>query len=154
MGRVRLAIAGVGNCASSLVQGLAYYGAHRPDAAGLLHERIGPYTLADIEVVAAFDVDARKVGRPLEDAIFAPPNCALVFQRELSNSGVIVQMAPVLDGIAPHVLEAPEDRAPRVSDAPSCVRRAPTCWSATCRWARSRPCATSRKRVSTRASRS
>ena len=71
MGKVRIAIVGVGNCASSLVQGLEYYkdaadGARVP---GLMHVRFGPYHISDVEVVAAFDVDAKKVGCDVADAI-------------------------------------------------------------------------------------
>src|SRR5260370_42695364 len=99
MSSIRLAIAGVGNCASSLVQGLEYYKRRgSTDTAGLLHPAVGPYTIESVTPVAAFDVDRRKVGKPLEEAIFAPPNNTTAFQRELPKSGVNVQMAPVLDG--------------------------------------------------------
>ena len=119
MNKLRLAVAGVGNCASSLMQGFEYY-QRRGDSvgtAGLLHAAIGGYRLSDIEVVAAFDIDRRKVGRFLEEAVFAPPNCTTVFQRELPASGVTVQMAPVLDGLAEHMKDYSEDRAFRVSEA-------------------------------------
>mgnify|MGYP000586645693 CR=1 FL=1 len=116
MSRLRLALAGIGNCASALVQGLSFY-AKRPSAAGLLHPRIGPYTVEEIDLVAAFDVDARKVGRSLEEAVFAEPNCTTVFERELKRSGVTVQMAPVHDGVADHMAELPPSRAFRVADA-------------------------------------
>ena len=75
MAQIRLAVAGVGNCASSLVQGLAWYAAREDEGqaepVGLRHVRLGGYRVSDIVVVAAFDVDARKVGRPLEEAILA-----------------------------------------------------------------------------------
>ncbi len=109
MSKVRLAIAGVGNCASSLVQGLAFYTKNPEGSAGLMHHEIGGYTLQDIEVVAAFDVDARKVGLPVEEAIFQKPNNTTIFQRELPKSGVKVQMGPVFDGIAKHMERYPED---------------------------------------------
>ena len=101
MATLKLAIAGVGNCASSLVQGLAHYG-RRENAAtpGLMHPMVGPYGIADVQVVAAFDVDKRKVGRPLEEAVFALPNCTTVFERELPRSCVTVAMGPIHDGIA------------------------------------------------------
>ena len=68
MSKIRLAIAGVGNCASSLLQGLEYYkNQDSADTAGLMHTVIGGYRLEDIRPVAAFDVDRRKVGKPLED---------------------------------------------------------------------------------------
>jgi myo-inositol-1-phosphate synthase len=116
---IRLAIAGVGNCASSLLQGIEYYREHDPrQTAGLLHETIGPYRLHDIRVVAALDVDSRKVGRPLAEAAFAPPNCTTIFQPQLPDYGVTVAMAPVLDGVARHMTDYPADRAFRVSDDP------------------------------------
>ena len=115
--RVRVAIAGVGNCASSLVQGIAYYRERDAAAhAGLMHPDIGGFGPADVEVVAAFDVDRRKVGRPLEDAVFARPNCTRVFQPTLEKSGVDVQMGPVLDGVADHMAAYPDDDAIRPAD--------------------------------------
>lgn len=121
MGKVRVAIAGVGNCASSLLQGIEYY-RRRPDqdTAGLLHPEIGGYRLEDIQPVAAFDVDRRKVGRPLEEAVWAAPNCTTVFQAELPAYGITVQSAPVLDGVASHMADYPDAQAFRVSDAPPC----------------------------------
>jgi myo-inositol-1-phosphate synthase len=121
MSKIRLAVAGVGNCACSLLQGLEYYQRRKSvDTAGLLHPDIGGYRLRDIQVVAAFDVDRRKVGRPLEEAVFAPPNCTAVFQRELSSFGVTVEMGPVLDGVAGHMQNYPEERAFRVADEKPC----------------------------------
>jgi myo-inositol-1-phosphate synthase len=114
---IRVAIAGVGNCASALIQGLAYY---RTDdgrrQAGLMHPEIGRWGCTDVEVVAAFDIDRRKVGRPLEEAVFAEPNCALVFQRDLPASGTLVDMGPILDGIAPHMANYPDAQAFRPAD--------------------------------------
>lgn len=125
MTSVRVAIAGVGNCASALVQGVAYYSVHDPEKApGLMHGRIGPYAIADVEFVAAFDVDARKVGLPLEEAIFARPNRAAIFMRDLTAagarpvSGVPVAMGPILDGIADHMAAHPAEESFRVADAP------------------------------------
>ena len=121
MAQIRLAIAGVGNCASSLLQGIEYY---KPpvstETAGLVHPEIGGYRISDLQVVAAFDVDRRKVGRPLEEAVFAPPNCTKVFCRELPRYGVTVQMGPVLDGVAAHMRDYPEEIAFRVADAKPC----------------------------------
>jgi len=82
-----------------------------------MHEAIGGYTLQDVKVVAAFDIDVRKVGKPLEQALFVAPNNTKTFQTELPSSGVTVQMAPVLDGVAPHMKDYPDDQAFRVSDA-------------------------------------
>jgi len=118
---IRLAIAGVGNCASSLIQGIEYYRTRSSaESAGLLHEEIGGYRIEHMKVVAAFDIDARKVGRPLEEAVFAPPNCTAVFQRELPHYDVKVQMGPVHDGVAAHMKNYPAERAFRVADAPPC----------------------------------
>ncbi|MFV2072582.1 MAG: inositol-3-phosphate synthase [Thermoanaerobaculales bacterium] len=118
---IRLAIAGIGNCASSLLQGIAYYGARTSsDAAGLLHPVIGGYRLRDIRTVAAFDIDRRKVGRALEEAVFALPNCTKVFHRELPSSGVTVRMGPVLDGVADHMSDYSDHQAFRVADEKPC----------------------------------
>jgi myo-inositol-1-phosphate synthase len=118
---IRIAIAGVGNCASSLLQGIEHYRAKggRP-AAGLLHPSIGGYGVEDVRVVAAFDVDRRKVGRPLEEAAFAPPNCTKRFHPRLPHYGVVVQMGPVLDGVAEHMLAHPAHRSFRPADGPAC----------------------------------
>ena len=102
MKTIKVALVGVGNCASSLVQGRYFYAGGR-SAAGLMHERIGGYCLADIAFVAAFDTDARKVGLDLGEAIFAKPNCTAVFQSEIPVTGVQVRMGRVLDGMAPHM---------------------------------------------------
>ncbi|HHY90853.1 MAG TPA: inositol-3-phosphate synthase, partial [Clostridiales bacterium] len=76
---IKIAIAGVGNCASALVQGIGFY-RKNPDAAGLMHKEIGGYKPEDIEVVAAFDVDKRKVGKSLKEALLSEPNCTTIFQ--------------------------------------------------------------------------
>ena len=118
MDRIRVAIAGVGNCASSFVQGIAYYrGRGIKELSGLMHPDIGGWGPGDLEIVAAFDIDRRKVGEPVERAIFAKPNCTLIFEREVPASGVTVRMGPVLDGVAPHMADYPEDEAFRVAEA-------------------------------------
>ena len=117
MRKIRVAIAGVGNCASSLVQGLEYYkGRNEKTSAGLMHARIGDWGPSDIEIVAAFDIDRRKVGKRIEEAIFAKPNCTMIFQTALPVSDVVVRMGPVLDGVAPHMADYPEDKAFRPSN--------------------------------------
>ncbi|MBI3011273.1 MAG: inositol-3-phosphate synthase [Candidatus Omnitrophica bacterium] len=121
---IRIAIAGVGNCASSLVQGLVCYGStsrngHQP-LAGLMHEEIGGYRAADIEVVAAFDVDRRKVGKPLTDAIVAAPNCTKRFAQVPAHAGPTVQKGPVLDGVAAHMKGAPSSATFLVSRRTPC----------------------------------
>jgi myo-inositol-1-phosphate synthase len=114
---IKVAIAGVGNCASALVQGVEYY-RNREGVAlgGVMRHSIGGYGCGDIQFVAAFDVDRRKVGRPLEEAIFAKPNCTRIFQSALPVSNVIVQAGPVLDGIAAHMADYPDDAAFRPID--------------------------------------
>ena len=117
MKRIRVAIAGVGNCASALIQGLEYYrGRGEASFSGLMNAMIGEWGPSDIEIVAAFDVDRRKVGKRLEEAILAKPNCTKIFQGTLPVSEVVVQMGPVLDGIAPHMADYPDDEAFRPSD--------------------------------------
>ncbi len=118
---IRVAIAGVGNCASSLLQGIDHYRALPPEAHeafGLMHLEMGGYRPGDVEVVAAFDVDRRKVGRPLHEAAFAKPNCTTAIRDSIAPRSVIVQMAPVHDGIAPHMADYPAERAFRVADEP------------------------------------
>lgn len=117
MKKIKVAIVGVGNCASSLVQGVEYY-RNRQGAKlkGVMSESIGGYRCSDIEFVAAFDVDRRKVGRSLEEAIFAKPNCTLIFQSVLPVSNVVVQASPVFDGIAEHMADYPDDLAFRPTD--------------------------------------
>lgn len=116
--RVRVAIAGVGNCASSLVQGLEYYrSANDETIPGIMHADIGGWRAGDIEIVAAFDIDARKVGQPVEKAIFAAPNCTKIFQSALPVSDISVQMGPVLDGVADHMDDYGDGEAFRIADA-------------------------------------
>lgn len=118
--KVRLAVVGVGNCASSLIQGLEYYRRASADVKkahiGLMHYDLGGYTPESIELVAAIDVDKRKVGQPLEKAIYALPNCTKKIVDEVSPTGVTVQMGTVLDGVSPHMGDYPEHLAFRVSD--------------------------------------
>ncbi len=115
--KIRIAIAGVGNCASSLIQGIHYYRKRsNVDVSGLMYEDIGGYKPWDIEVVAAWDVDARKVGKDVSEAIFAPPNCTTVFEPEIPETGVKVRMGKVLDGVAPHMGEYPMDKSFALAD--------------------------------------
>lgn len=104
MKTIHIAIVGVGNCSSSLLQGIQYYTAKSPEnVTGLLHWDIGGYLPSHIKVVAAFDVDERKVGKDVHEAIFAPPNCTTAFAPDLEPAGVTVQMGRVLDGVSPHM---------------------------------------------------
>jgi myo-inositol-1-phosphate synthase len=100
---IRLAIAGVGNCANALLQGLQYY-ARTDDTTGLMVPDVGGYAVTDIEPVAAFDINAEKVGKDLADAIFAAPNNAYRLPDvEVPPTGVTVQMADPLDGAPEHL---------------------------------------------------
>ncbi len=104
MSRIKIAIVGVGNCASSLIQGIHYYqDKNRDNAIGLMHWDIGGYVPGDIEVVAAFDIDRRKVGLDVHKAIFSEPNCTTVFYRDIPDSGVTVRMGKILDGFSDHM---------------------------------------------------
>ena len=108
--RINIAIAGVGNCASSLIQGIEYYRSNPDIDIGLMHYDLGGYKPYDIEVVAAFDVDVRKVGYPLSKAIMAPPNCTQTIWGDVDDNGVIVQMGNTLDGVSQHMDDYPEDK--------------------------------------------
>jgi myo-inositol-1-phosphate synthase len=114
MGKIRVAIAGIGNCASSLIQGVEYYkspGKSGPCCPpGLMHYDLGGYRPGDIEFVAAFDIDRRKVNRPLGEAMFASPNCTKVFNHDLPDFPVTVMMGKVLDGVSSHMANYPEKR--------------------------------------------
>ncbi|MBI2370621.1 MAG: inositol-3-phosphate synthase [Deltaproteobacteria bacterium] len=129
MERIKIAVAGVGNCASALLQGIEYYRQRHQEGdkepVGLMHPEIGGYRAFDIQVVAAFDIDARKVGRPVQEAIFAQPNCTQVICQDMPDLGVLVQMGPVLDGVAEHMDQHPEQRSFVVAEAePVDVERA------------------------------
>jgi myo-inositol-1-phosphate synthase len=116
---INVAIVGVGNCASSLVQGVAHYqngGAN--DQIGLMHWDLGGYRPKDIKFVAAWDIDRRKVGHDLAHAIFAKPNCTAIFCDHVPASGVEVAMSPILDGYSDHMAEMDDDRTFLLADAP------------------------------------
>ena len=99
------------------MQGIEYHrGRNAAAEAGLMHEEIGGFKASDVEFVAAFDIDRRKVGRPLEEAVFAAPNCTRRFQPELPANGVTVRMGPVLDGVADHMERYDDAEAFRVAD--------------------------------------
>lgn len=113
--KIRIAVVGVGNCFSSLYQGLEYYKDHKTDnIPGVMFADIGGYRPRDIEVVATFDVDPRKVGKTTGEAIFAKPNCARIFQSKVP-SGPIVQMGNPLDGVSDYMLQQPEDQGFRIA---------------------------------------
>lgn len=119
MGKIKVAIVGVGNCASSLVQGIHYYDGEKLESAiGLMHREIGGYRPGDLEVVAAFDVDVRKVGLDVSEAIFAAPNCTAVFCPSVPKSGVAVRMGRILDGVSGHMADYPDARTFVVAKEP------------------------------------
>jgi myo-inositol-1-phosphate synthase len=115
---INVALVGVGNCASSLVQGIAHYGERTNDTTGLMHPRLGGYAPGDIRVVAAWDIDRRKIGRDVAEAIFARPNCTTRFCEDVEPTGAVVQMGRVLDGVAAHMVDFPEERTFAPADEP------------------------------------
>jgi len=115
MANIRVGIIGVGNCASSLLQGIEHYrdqgdARHRRPGGGLMHFELGGYRPGDLEVVCAFDIDERKVGKPLGVAAFAPPNNTMTIVPALPDHDVRVEMGPILDGFAEHMLQYPPER--------------------------------------------
>lgn len=124
MASIRLAVAGVGNCTSSLVQGSYYYKNFKGEdgelVPGLMHPDLGGYKVSDIVTVVAFDIDARKVGRDLSEAIWAAPNCTQKFE-EVPKQNVKVLKGPVLDGVTEHlkkyVMVSDDKEIDRVEDA-------------------------------------
>ncbi|QCK86176.1 inositol-3-phosphate synthase [Phreatobacter aquaticus] len=116
---IRVAIVGLGNCASAFVQGLSFYRDAKPTESipGLMNVEVGPYHIRDVEVVAAFDIDARKVGQDIAQGILAKPNNTIQFAR-VADTGVIVQRGPTLDGIGKHLVGVVEEsKAPPVDVA-------------------------------------
>lgn len=115
---INVAVVGVGNCASSLIQGIAHYangGAN--EQVGLSHWDLGGYRPSDVKIVAAWDIDSRKVGRDVAEAIFAPPNCTAVFCEHVGETGTKVRMGKVLDGVAEHMANFPLERTFLLADA-------------------------------------
>ena len=112
--KIKVAIAGVGSCASALIQGIAWYAQNKNNTVGLSYPDIGGYTAKDIEFVIGFDVDARKVGKDLADAIYSQPNCNMEIISQMSdglgftvNEDAQVYRGPTLDGIAEHMRTLP-----------------------------------------------
>src|SRR3954466_4561282 len=110
MGSVRVAVVGVGNCASSLVQGVEYYRNADPNerVPGLMHVTFGEYHVSDVEFVAAFDVDAKKVGRDLAEAIVASENNTIKLC-DVPPTGITVQRGPTMDGLGKYYLQTIEE---------------------------------------------
>ncbi|MFB2580085.1 inositol-3-phosphate synthase [Herbiconiux sp. P15] len=120
---IKVAIAGVGNCANSLIQGVTYYADAAEDEAipGLMHARFGPFHVRDIEFVAAFDVDAEKVGADLADAIWASENNTLKFA-DVAPTGVTVQRGPTLDGLGEYYVDMIEESTAEPVDVAAALR--------------------------------
>jgi len=122
---VRIAIVGVGNCSSSLVQGLEYYRDADPtqDVPGLMHVELGGYHVRDVEVVAAFDVDAKKVGRDIAEAIFTEPNNTIRFS-DVPPLGVTVSRGHTLDGLGAYYRETITESDETEADVVAVLREA------------------------------
>jgi myo-inositol-1-phosphate synthase len=120
MKAIKVAIIGVGNCASSLVQGVAHYRSSN-SSQGLIHDRIGGYGAGDVDFVLGVDVDARKVGKDIAEAIFAQPNNTTVFHADVPATGAKVIMGKVMDGVAPHMTVVGE-KGFIVADAPEATK--------------------------------
>jgi len=103
---IRVAVAGIGNCASALVQGVEYYKnvEKESEIPGIMHVLFGDYHIRDLQFVAAFDVNRLKIGKDLSEAIFTEPNCCFKFA-DVPKLGVKVLLAPILDSVAPHMAE-------------------------------------------------
>jgi len=106
VGKIRVAIAGLGSCASALIQGVEYY-RHQLEGEipGLMHVNFGGYYIDDVEFVAAFEVNSRKIGKDISEAIWEDPNLCAKFA-DVPHKGVEVLPGPVNDGVAPHMVEA------------------------------------------------
>ena len=123
MERIRIAIAGIGNCASSLIQGIEYYRHNRAsDVNGFMHWELGGYKPGDIDVVAAIDIDRRKVGKDLSEAIFQLPNCTRPVCEAVPEKGVTVQMGRILDGFADHMKDYDERYRFVLAEEPECTK--------------------------------
>ena len=119
---INIAIIGVGNCASSLVQGLSFYRPESNDHHGLMHWDLGGYRPCDIKVAAAWDIDRRKVGKDVAEAVLAKPNCTQIFCADIKPSGTTVEMGRILDGVAEHMEDYPDERTFLPADAPQATR--------------------------------
>jgi myo-inositol-1-phosphate synthase len=122
---VRIAIVGVGNCASSLVQGLHYYRDADPsgDVPGLMHVELGGYHVRDVRVVAAFDVDGKKVGKDVAEAIWSEPNNTIRFA-DVPRTGVTVSRGRTLDGLGEYYRETIEESEELEADVVQVLREA------------------------------
>lgn len=117
MARIKIGIIGVGNCASALLQGIEYYRNHAfEEAIGLLHWDINGYTPSDIQVVSAFDIDRRKVGKDVNVAIYERPNCTQNIMNRMPETGTVVSMGKINDGFSSHMQDYEDDHTFVLSD--------------------------------------
>lgn len=123
MKSIKVAVVGVGNCASALIQGINYYreNDYGPES-GLMHPTIGGYRPFDIEIAAAFDIDQRKVGKDISIAIFSEPNCTKIFYPDVRNADVIVKMGQIGDGLSEHMKNYPADQTFMPADVPELTK--------------------------------
>lgn len=120
MSKIKVAIAGVGSCSSALIQGAQWYSDNPSETVGLMYNSIGGYDISDLLFVAGFDVDARKVNTPLSEAIFQKPNCNMLVSRTVQgvvDSSAMVYRGPTLDGVAPHMVDLPDEISFSESDS-------------------------------------
>ena len=124
MKKIKVAVVGVGNCASSLIQGIEYYHNYNSGKKiiGLINNTIGGYKISDIEVVAAFDVDENKVGKDLSEAIITPPNNTKIFS-QVKKTGVIVQNAQVYDGIGKYLKDVIKPSKQKIPNPKEIIRK-------------------------------
>lgn len=127
MSKIRVAIVGLGNCASSLIQGVHYYRDAKDDdfVPGLMHVNVGDYHVSDIEIVAAFDVDSNKVGRDVAEAIWVEPNNTIKFS-DVPEIGVTVHRGPTMDGFAKYYHETVKESSAEVTDVAAVLRESQT----------------------------
>ena len=125
MSNVRVAIAGLGNCANSLIQGVEYYKDADPDlkVPGLMHVDLGGYHVGDVEFVAAFDVDATKVGQDIAKAMWAGQNNTIQFA-EVPHLGIEVLRGPTLDGLGQYYVDQVEESPAEPVDVAQALRDA------------------------------
>lgn len=116
MSKIKIGVIGLGNCASSLIQGIHYYSQNDVEPIGIMHKTLGSYNISDIEVVLAIDIDKRKVGKDISEAVFAKPNCTTVFCSNIPNMKHKVIMGIVADGVAAHTLAYDENVRVLLSD--------------------------------------
>jgi len=103
MTKIKVGVVGIGNCFAGLAQGIEYYKRNKTQKLGLMHEKIGGYTIDDVEFVSAFDVGENKVGRPLREAIFADPNYVRWVDSVSCCDSTVVKESPILDGVGVYV---------------------------------------------------